>query len=359
MAVTVGPMTVCGQNGQVNEPCASVTICQPGTSNCQTITDVLIDTGSFGLRVFASLVTIPLPQATDGQGRAVVQCEEFGIGSDWGPLVTADIQLAGEPLVRVPIQLIEQGYATAPSGCSDGDTDPVSAGYNGILGVGPLPNDCGSDCATDSANGTYFTCTGSTCTGITVPIAYQQQNPIQHLSQDNNGVILSLPAVASGGAASVNGSLTIGIGTRTNNTVHPSAVLSADEYMNFGTTFNGKSYPASFIDSGSSAFFFTPPSGLPDCSDGSGFFCPTTLQGYSATQVAATGGASHSVTFSIANADNLSGSNDAFDDIGADLSQTAITDAFDWGLPFFYGRSVAVGMSGESSSLGSGAYWAY
>src|SRR6185437_10849196 len=58
ISVTVGAGSVCGNysnGGTLNQPCTSVTICLPGsTTQCQTIPDILVDTGSYGLRVFAS-----------------------------------------------------------------------------------------------------------------------------------------------------------------------------------------------------------------------------------------------------------------------------------------------------------------
>ena len=51
LPVSIGTSNVCLT---INELCASVTICQPGTGNCQTVSDVLVDIGSVGLRVFES-----------------------------------------------------------------------------------------------------------------------------------------------------------------------------------------------------------------------------------------------------------------------------------------------------------------
>ena len=43
----------------------TVTICMPGTSTCQTINHIQVDTGSEGLRLISSLVTVGLPQQND------------------------------------------------------------------------------------------------------------------------------------------------------------------------------------------------------------------------------------------------------------------------------------------------------
>src|ERR1700682_6515215 len=57
---------------------ASITVCVPGsTVNCQTIQDVQVDTGSSGLRVLASQITLSLPQITDSSGNPIGNCVTF------------------------------------------------------------------------------------------------------------------------------------------------------------------------------------------------------------------------------------------------------------------------------------------
>src|ERR1019366_1374884 len=51
--ITVGPGPT-QASSNVNIPYASVTVCIDGTSTCTTIQDVLVDTGSSGLRLMAS-----------------------------------------------------------------------------------------------------------------------------------------------------------------------------------------------------------------------------------------------------------------------------------------------------------------
>src|SRR5258708_7516206 len=45
--ITVGP----GAQHFVNIPNVSVTVCAPGTNTCQTINNIQLDTGSYGLRL--------------------------------------------------------------------------------------------------------------------------------------------------------------------------------------------------------------------------------------------------------------------------------------------------------------------
>jgi hypothetical protein len=61
MAVDVG----CGY---VNEPCVTVTVCAPGTGRCQSIPNVLLDTGSYGLRLFGCALSIPISEGRAGSG---------------------------------------------------------------------------------------------------------------------------------------------------------------------------------------------------------------------------------------------------------------------------------------------------
>ena len=180
--------------------------------------------------------------------------------SDWGPVQTADVILGNEPAVLFPIQVIDSTFGTVPDSCGTPDTDPAYNGFNGILGVGLFTEDCGSGCANSSNNGRYYVCSGATCTRTTAPLTNQVQNPVALLPVDNNGVILQLPSISSGGTTSVTGSLVLGIGTQSNNTPSGVTTYTASSTGEFTTVFNGSTYNHSFIDSGSNALYFPAPS---------------------------------------------------------------------------------------------------
>jgi hypothetical protein len=358
------PITVdgslCSSGSSLNKPCVSVTVCTPGTSTCQVVSDLLLDTGSFGLRIFRQALNVPLTQVAAGGG-ALAECVQFGDGTSlWGPVQTAGVILGNEPVVQVPLQVIDATFGTRPSGCLNAVTTPSSpgAGFNGILGIGLFTHDCGALCTSSVNNGIYSTCNGSICSGTTVSLASQVQNPVALLPQDNNGVLVQLPSVPPGGVPSVNGTLVLGIGTQANNTPAAVTTFPANAVGNFTTTFNGASSSNSFIDSGSNALYFTAPASLlPTCPlPNTGFYCPASLLPLTAINTGAPAGSpSNQVSFQIGNLSTLlSTGNNVFSEIGG-----SGIGGFDWGLPFFFGRNVFVGFEGKSSSLGSGPYWAY
>src|SRR5579883_1339802 len=92
-----------GPNGYTadNTPYVSVTLCAPGsTTNCQTIDHVLVDTGSVGLRIFASVINASLLSAlsseTDAYSNAIGSCYGFVDGYMFGSVRQANFQIGGE-----------------------------------------------------------------------------------------------------------------------------------------------------------------------------------------------------------------------------------------------------------------------
>ena len=333
----------------------SVTICQPNTTNCVTVDNVLLDTGSTGLRVLASAVSSLQLNPVTVKSAPIIECASFISGSAWGPVKLADVKMSSELASSIPIQILaDPSYSSIPSACggSQGTQITSTIKTNGILGVGLFVN--------DSQN--YFNCVPTTLNNCRISLnsSLQVQNPVSAFKVDNNGVIVKLPSVSASGASLVTGSLTFGIDTQSNNSSAGSNVIPTDSYGNFTTYFNNTTYTYSFIDSGSNALFF--PSGslssvLVPCSSSTvlGFYCPSATQSYTAfltlkNQVQA------SVNFSAANAETLVASgNKAFSNL---TGQSGI-NLFNWGLPFFYGRSVYMGITGRSSNAGTGPYYAY
>ncbi len=120
----VMPITVNGSlcdaansSGYLNKPCVSVTICSQGSVTCETVSDILLDTGSYGLRIFkqafSTNLVSSLVQVSSGSG-LLANCALFGDGSvDWGPVYRADVVLGNERAVRS-----RSKSSTQPSGPS-------------------------------------------------------------------------------------------------------------------------------------------------------------------------------------------------------------------------------------------------
>ena len=347
-----------------------VTVCVPGTADCQTIHGIEVDTGSSGLRILSSAISLSLPPMSGPSGGALAECLQFVNSSTWGTVKTADLQLGGEKASALPIQIIgDPALPKVPSACTNGgfpaDDTFQSFGANGLLGVGNFVQDCGPACtASGSSNpGQYYECASpSSCRVTSLSLVHQVSNPVASFASDNNGVVIALSGV-SGEAQTLTGSMTFGIGTQANNALQSAQVFTFDSTGNLAVQFNGASLPFSFVDSGSAVLSF-PDKNMPTCSDNHSYFCPKQTATLSATIVGANG-SSEAVGFQCGNADTLLALNDsAFATV---CSPSLFTQAnaligpnsFDFGLPFFFGRTVFTSIEGRSTPGGVGPYVAF
>jgi hypothetical protein len=233
-------------------------------------------------------------------------------------------------------------------------------GAKGILGVGNFVEDCGPACIFSPIDGTYYTCPAGVCGSVAVSAAKQVQNPVARFATDNNGVVVSLPSIPAGGAVSVSGSLILGIGTQSNNALGSAVVFDLDAGANFSTVYRGTSRTA-FLDTGSNGLFFDDGT-LAVCSIFTftpGFYCPASPQSLTAQIRGATNGRAADISFSVANADNLvttAPSANAFRNLAGPFGVVGI---FDWGLPFFFGRTVFTAIEQRATPGGLGPYVAF
>jgi hypothetical protein len=354
----------------------TVTVCVPGTTTCVNIPNVQVDTGSVGLRVFASQlgsVTLPSISNTTAFGGStgnitgtVYECNEFLDSYTWGPVDMATVQIGGETASQIPaasggtansgipIQVITDNGA-APSGAPcvqaglANTNTPAIFGANGIIGIrgggaGATVQDCGSSCESytsddlyalyDSSNESYYY--------ASVPVSQQVWNPVAAFSSaDTNGVVVTLQSIVTPpspdvGAATATGTLTFGINTEPNNQIPGTAkVYQLDENGYFGSsTFGGVTYTSqnsggTVLDTGTYEYSVSDDATLStvlgtsvtDCTLGTtdiGYFCPSSTLSIP-LQVAGTNGTSTTINLSIANALNLFDANPtfaAFDNLG-------------------------------------------
>ena len=181
----------------INGAFVTLTLCEPGSGNCQDIDHVLVDTGSTGVRVLESVLTLHLPEATSSTGKALAECLPFVSGMSWGAVRVADLKMAGETAPNLGIHVIGERSYVPPSVCAPANNDLDTLGVNGILGIGVLAEDCGPTCTRATLTGQgYYECSSATsCTPVGVPLANQISNPITAFPVDNNGSFIQLPTL--------------------------------------------------------------------------------------------------------------------------------------------------------------------
>ena len=366
-----------------NEPYVTITLCAPGsTTNCQTIDHIILDTGSVGLRLLqpalnASLLAA-LPTEQDASSNPVGECYQYVNSYAFGSVRTADFSIAGEKVAAMPFHAIADTgtFATVPSGCSSGAGTPIMTvtdfGGNGILGIGTTATDCGSYCtvAGGASGASYYDCPAAGCGAIigrasnaSAPFE-QLPNPVAAFPADNNGTILTLPSVPQRGLTSLTGMIVFGINTQADNALTAGTILPL-RYSSgsLAATYNGKKLTASFFDSGSAEYFFIDTS-LNPCTDPNliALYCPTSPLLLQPT-VTATNGVTVSEAFTLYSPVTVPASSVVAPGLG--INPTLVkpplpfANSFDFGIPFYFGKSVYTAIEGRQAGTVQGPYVAY
>lgn len=376
-----------GTAGAINmaqEPFISVKICAPGsTTNCQIIDHIEVDTGSTGLRVAASALNSKLALGVSGglplvaggsSGTVLTECETYVDSYVYGPVVTADVYIAGQSVKNSTMQVFGSSSYKVPKACSSqGGTETDSTksfGANGLIGVSFLLND---------NYALYYNCKSSSTSSCTSNTSYAGlPNTVAQFATNNNGVVLSLPAVgASGSATPVSGTLTFGVSTQSNNTPVASTMAVLNDGGNdaingtFATQVGGTWYTA-YIDSGTDVVYFndTADKSLTACSskgNWAGWYCPSTPQAIPFTLAnSGTKTAKGTLNYSVASAQNVvTSSAIAYSNVGgADGSSDTTNNSIGFGLSTFFGHNMyflfqgktapGTGLGGSASSTVTG-----
>ena len=334
-----------------------------------------------------------LPPASLGLGQAPEGSEyrfEKGRLEVWGPVEQAGVAMAGETATNVPIQLIASGSAPSSVSCSSSGNNlntSTTLQANGILGVGPAVQDCGLLCTTSPVLPYYWLCaSSSSCSSpANVPTATQVSNPVAFFGSDNNGVALAMNSVAATGAATTTaaamatGTLYFGVGTQTDNALGSgvkayalsSNVFGGQAYTSIKAVYNGVTYPA-YVNSAESILFLLDPAtvSIASCSSNI-FYCPSspvslplTMQDYNGNSAQINPSIGNGATLYDSSLAQGGGPNAAFSNLAGGFVPTNYDEVI-LGMPFFYGRTVYIGIAGQTpptgipTSYAGLGYWAF
>lgn len=347
---------VVGIGNTNNLPSIDVTVCQPNTTICQTFDKILLDTGSFGLKINRSAfnqVNLPAINQT-GSNLPISVCNLYGSGYVFATANYADVYIGGEKAANLPMQIIDDGnQANVPSSCANQGAlvDFHTLGMNGIIGVNPMvkvPN-------TSNYN---YTCQSGSCTKIFsgIPVANLNVNPVASFAQDNNGEFITLPAVSPYSATPVYGVMTFGLNTESNNQLPANVSSVKGDPHDFIGRFLGQSESSQFTtlyDTGTNYLYFYSDL-IPYCDAGFYVYCPSTTMMWKST-VSNYDGSGNPLAISLPIAPITYTTYPVEPQFGTYASPG---DGI-YGLPFFLGKSVYMGFVNYQTSMGNGPTWGY
>ena len=352
LAANVVALRVRTPHSGFNRLVVSVTLCEPGANRCATVDDIMVDTGSTGLRLEASAVPsgLRLPPFVGPDGRPLAECLRFVHDDAWGPLYLTDLRIGGMRVSNLPIQIIADDLQPRPDGCPTSTAKPTS---NGTLGIGQHLLDCQGNCLQNASRPGVFAREAGSWHPVqgSVPPESRLPNPVSRFSQHRNGVVFDLPASPEDGTDKVVGTLTFGVGDAANNRIGNSRIVRVDQNGLFTTLYGTVAFPASYIDSGTETYIFADDR-LPRCAGMNWAFCVSPERTLDATMVG-TDGAGAPVAFKVGDyrsaMERHVGAWDGFAEAAASSSQ-----AFVWGASFFLGRRVAFVFDGMAADDGNG-----
>jgi len=353
-ADNVLPITV----GRTNKFLVSLTVCVPGSNLCQTVDKIMVDTGSVGLRIHASVLPVLQGQLPlQGQsGKVIAQCATFGNFYTWGSLRAADVGFGAHKASALPVQVYDDPAlpAVSSTGCGTQiggliDADPAAVQFNGVLGIRGTRLD---------ELGTFYSCqtSGKTCSTTVLTDKELLPNPIINLPQDNNGYQIVMPSIPIDGSSQVTGALVLGLNTQSNNNLSQtgtsaSNMLALDSKQRVALYIDGVSYGA-LIDSGTSVNTLST-TNVPTCGASAPLaYCssPITMQ---PIQLAAAVKPTIVLVASlyIGNWLNLLATNlPAIGTLTAKTPSTVVANGVQsiLGAPFFYGKRISFGITGQT-----------
>lgn len=361
-----------GINGTaLNRSYITLTICQVGTSNCQTIDHIVVDSGSTGLRINQSALTVGGLTPLSYNGAPIYQCMQYAAGYAFGPVVNLDLRIAGESAFNIPVQIFEYNNPDmVPNSCSYGMPPANLAtgfGANGIIGINPISNP-----NNDYTPGGVYTCDSNTCTEVSNPNNIPQVlniNPIAAFVNDNNGAIFSLPKVSSAATMeSQLGTLTFGLNTQDNNQVSNSVSKllgspNTDTWpVGFFIANTGSQNTVAMFDSGTPTYSMNVP--IPFCtSPYDNVYCPANGPYTIISMLSGVyGGTLIPLTSTIVNYSYLGGFTNVMPYLGQSIVSIPSVANTLYGLPAFFGNNIYLGFKGAGSSgsvtpLGQGPAW--
>ena len=339
------------REGIFNLAYVDVTVCN-AVPQCRTVPNVVVDTGSSGLRLHReALGGLQLEVVRDGMRRRLGSAADFAIGGLWGTLHAAQVRVGQvETTQAIPIQLFDapSPLERRPSSYKDDARARFIRMGNGVLGISPRRHDPQR----------YFALRRwgpeavlPAWKPVDVDASREVVNPIVHFPPPyDNGSVISLPEVdGSTGQKTAQGWLGFGIGQPTEALLPAAAHVMAhelDAQGKFAAMLGGRRVDL-VVDSGSNVLMLDlEPLGLPRHERFKRFYDAAPL-----TPLPLAFGANEIELARPLCIGPAATMNKALDDGYAVLPMLAIApiaaDAPNvLGLPFFFGRTVATGLQG-------------